>query len=76
MRLHCCSEAQALRSQGWPVSAIARPFGSDPVDGAPVSVRGTQSQGVRARSAPDPFAEYVEYGRLRLAADPHLWATT
>jgi hypothetical protein len=45
VRLHCCSEAQALRSQGWPVSAIARPFGSDPVDGAPVSVRGTHPRG-------------------------------
>ena len=37
---------------------------------------GEHTPGVRARSAPDPFAEYVEYGRLRLAADPHLWTTT
>ncbi len=37
---------------------------------------GEQIPGVRARSAPDPFAEYVEHCRMRLAADPHLWATT
>jgi hypothetical protein len=31
---------------------------------------------VRARSTPGRFAEYVEYCRLRLDADPHVWATT
>ena len=68
-------EAQALRSQGWTVSAIARHLGV-----TRVTVRrylsGEQTPGMRARSAPDPFAEYVEYCRLRLAADRHLWATT
>jgi transposase len=68
-------EAQALRSQGWTVSAIARHLGV-----TRVTVRrylsGEQTPGVRARSSPDPFAEYVEYCRLRLGADPHLWATT
>ena len=68
-------EAQALRSQGWTISAIARHLGV-----TRLTVRrylsGEQTPGVRARSAPDPFAEYVEYCRLRLAADPHLWATT
>ena len=68
-------DAQALRSQGWTVSAIARHLGV-----TRLTVRrylsGEQTPGVRARSAPDPFAEYVEYCRLRLAADPHLWATT
>ena len=68
-------EAQALRSQGWTVSAIARHLG---VTRSTVRryLSGEQSPGMRARSAPDPFAEYVEYCRLRLAADPHLWATT
>ena len=37
---------------------------------------GEQTPGVRASSVPDPFAEYVEYCRLRLAADPHLWGST
>lgn len=68
-------EAQALRSQGWTVSAIARQLGV-----TRLTVRrylsGEQTPGVRARSAPDPFAEHVEYCRLRLAADSHLWATT
>ena len=68
-------EAQVLRSQGWTVSAIARHLGV-----TRVTVRrylsGEQTPGVRARSSPDPFAEYVEYCRLRLGADPHLWATT
>ena len=68
-------EAQALRSQGWTVSAIARHLGV-----TRVTVRrylsGEQTPGVRARSSPDPFAEYVEYCRLRLGADPHLWAST
>ena len=68
-------EAQALRSQGWTVSAIARHLG---VTRSTVRryLSGQQTPGMRARSAPDPFAEYVEYCRLRLAADPHLWATT
>jgi hypothetical protein len=75
VRLHCCSEAQALRSQGWTVSAIARHLG---VTRSTVRryLSGEHTPGMRARSAPDPFAEYVEYCRLRLAADPHLWATT
>ena len=37
---------------------------------------GGRTPGVRARSGPDRFAEFVEYCRLRLAADPHVWATT
>jgi predicted transcriptional regulator len=48
-------EVQALRSQGWTVSAIARHLGV-----TPVTVRrylsGEQTPGVRARLAPDPFA--------------------
>ena len=68
-------EAEALRKQGWTISAIARHLGGDPGDGAPVPVRRAHP-GVRPASAPDPFAEYVEYCRQRLADDPHLWATT
>src|SRR6476661_7983640 len=68
-------EAEALRKQGWTISAIARHLGV-----TRVTVRqylsGESTPGVRASSAPDPFADYVEYCRLRLAADPHLWATT
>jgi transposase len=68
-------EAEALRKQGWTISAIARHLGV-----TRVTVRhylsGERTPGVRASSAPDLFADYVEYCRLRLAADPHLWATT
>src|ERR1700751_4728821 len=68
-------EAQALRSQGWTVSAIARHLGV-----TRLAVRrylpGEATPGIRARSAPEPLAECIEYCRLRLAADPHLWATT
>ncbi len=68
-------EIEALRSQGWTISAIARHLGV-----TRVTVRrylsSKQSPGVRAPSGPDRFAEYAQYCRLRLAADPHLWATT
>jgi transposase len=68
-------EAQALRAQGWTISAIARHLGV-----TRLTVRrylsGERVPGQRARTAPDPFEEFVEYCRLRLAADPHLWATT
>ena len=68
-------EMEALRSRGWTISAIARHLGV-----TRVTVRrylsSKQSPGVRTPSAPDRFAAYAEYCRLRLAADPHLWATT
>lgn len=68
-------EAQALRSQGWSISAIARHLGV-----SRVTVRGylsgERTPGVRARSVPDPFEEFAKYCRLRLVADPHVWATT
>ena len=68
-------EAEALRKQGWTISAIARHLG---VTRSTVRnyLSGEQTPGVRASSAADPFADYSEYCRLRLAADPHLWATT
>lgn len=68
-------EAQALRSQGWSVSAIARHLGV-----SRVTVRrylnGEGTPGQRARALPDPFEEFSEYCRLRLVDDPHLWGTT
>lgn len=68
-------EAQALRAQGWSISAIARHLGV-----TRLTVRrylnGEHTPGQRARSTADVFEEFAEYCRLRLAADPHLWATT
>jgi hypothetical protein len=59
-------EAKALRSQGWSISAIARHLGV-----TRVTVRrylsGDAVPGERVRSAPDPFDEFAEYARLRLA---------
>ncbi len=68
-------EAQALRAQGWSISAIARHVGV-----TRLTVRrylaGERVPGERARAAVDPFEEFVEYCRVRLVDDPHLWATT
>lgn len=68
-------EAQALRAQGWSISAIARHLGvTRPTVRA--YLNGERTPGQRARRVADPFGEYEQYCRLRLAADPHLWATT
>jgi hypothetical protein len=37
---------------------------------------GVRTPGVRVRGTPDEFVGFVEYCRLRLANDPHLWAVT
>jgi len=68
-------EATALRNQGWSVSAIARHLGRDRKTITDY-LNGVRTPGVRASSATDPFEEYAEYCRIRLADDPHLWATT
>jgi transposase len=68
-------EAQALRDQGWSISAIARHLGRDRK-----TIRrylsGEREPGRRQPAGPDPFEPFVEYCRLRLADDPHLWAST
>lgn len=68
-------EVQALRAQGWSISAIARHL-----EVTRLTVRrcleGERVPGQRARRAADPFEEFAEFCRLRLAADPHLWAMT
>lgn len=68
-------EAQALHAQGWTISAIARHLGV-----TRLTVRrylsGERTPGQRARTTADPFEGFAEYARLRLGADPHLWATT
>jgi transposase len=68
-------EAQALRDQGWSISAIARHLGRDRK-----TIRryltGEQAPGQRKPAGPDPFEPFVAYCRTRLADDPHLWAST
>ncbi|MBO0885268.1 MAG: helix-turn-helix domain-containing protein, partial [Mycobacterium sp.] len=68
-------EAQALRKQGWSISAIARHLGV-----TRLTVRrylnGERVPGQRVRTVVDPFEEFAKYCRLRLAGDPHVWLTT
>ena len=68
-------EAQALRDQGWSISAIARHLGRDRK-----TIRrylsGEQEPGKRKLAGQDPFDPFVAYCRTRLADDPHLWAST
>lgn len=68
-------EIFALRAQGWTISAIARHVNADRKT-VRAYLSGQRTPGVRLRSAPDEFAPFVEYCRLRLADDPHLWAVT
>jgi len=68
-------EAKALQAQGWTISAIARHLGVTRVT-VRRYLKGERTPGQRARSVADPFEEFAEYCRLRLAADPHVWATT
>lgn len=68
-------EAHALREQGWSISAIARHLG---VNRRTVRayLAGQRIPGQRQRSEPLVVDPFVEYCRIRLADDPHLWAST
>ena len=68
-------EIYALRAQGWTISAIARHVNADRKT-VRAYLSGLRTPGVRVRSTPDEFEPFVEYCRLRLADDPHLWAVT
>lgn len=68
-------EAHALRDQGWSVSAIARHLGRDRKT-VRAYLSGERVPGQRRSGGVDRFAPFVEYCRLRLADDPHLWAST
>jgi len=67
-------EAHALRRRGWSISAIARHLGHDRKT-VRAYLRGERKPGRRASRGPDVMARYVEYCRIRLADDPHLWAS-
>jgi transposase len=68
-------EAQALRDQGWSISAIARHLGRDRKT-IRSYLSGDREPGRRMAAGPDPFEPFVGYCRARLADDPHLWAST
>ncbi len=67
-------EAHALRQRGWSISAIARHLGHDRKT-VRAYLRGVREPGRRASRGPAVMAPFVEYCRIRLADDPHLWAS-
>jgi transposase len=67
-------EAHALRQRGWSVSVIARHLGHDRKT-VRAYLRGDREPGRRAGRGPDVMTPFVEYCRIRLADDPHLWAS-
>ena len=68
-------EAHALLLRGWSISAIARHLGRDRKT-IRAYLSGDREPGGRRRSAPALIDPFVEYCRIRLADDPHLWAST
>lgn len=68
-------EITSLRARGWSISAIARHVGRDRQTVTDY-LNGKREQGVRRKSAADPFDRVEAYVRQRLADDPHVWATT
>lgn len=68
-------EAHALRRRGWSISAIARHLGRDRKT-IRAYMNGEREPGRRQRREPDLIAPFVEYCRIRLGEDPHLWAST
>jgi transposase len=68
-------EAHALHRRGWSISAIARHLGHDRKT-VRAYLNGVRQPGVRRKSGPDLIDPFVEYCRVRLADDPHLWAST
>jgi transposase len=68
-------EAHALRQRGWSISAIARHLGHDRKT-IRAYLDGVRQPGVRRKSSLDLIDPFVEYCRVRLADDPHLWAST
>lgn len=66
-------DANALRSQGWTISAIARHLGRDPKT-IRAYLNGERAPGQRKASGVDEFEPYAAYVAQRLANDPHVWA--
>jgi transposase len=68
-------EAHALREQGWTISAIARHLGHDRKT-VRAYLAGVRVPEVRVRRESTVAEPFLEYCRLRLGEDPHLWAST
>lgn len=70
-----CVEAQALRTKGWSISAIAAHLGHDRKT-VRAYLNGERRPGERKPARAEALGEFVEYCRRRLADDPHVWLTT
>ncbi|MET9632729.1 hypothetical protein ABZX92_35270 [Lentzea sp. NPDC006480] len=64
-----------MRQQGWSISAIARHLGVDRKT-VRAYLSGEREPGRRQRTQPTLIDPFLEYCRVRLADDPHLWAST
>ena len=70
-----CVEAQALRTKGWSISAIASHLGHDRKT-IRAYLNGDRVPGERTPARSELMTDYLGYCRQRLAEDPHLWLTT
>lgn len=70
-----CVEAQALRTKGWSISAIATHLGHDRKT-IRAYLNGERRPGERKPARPEAVEEFIGYCRQRLVDDPHLWSTT
>jgi transposase len=70
-----CVEAQALRTRGWSISAIANHLGRDRKT-IRAYLNGERRPGERKPARPEAMEEFLPYCRRRLTDDPHLWSTT
>jgi transposase len=70
-----CVEAQALRTKGWSISAIANHLGHDRKT-IRAYLNGERRPGERKSARAEVMEEFLGYCRQRLADDPHLWSTT
>ena len=64
----------ALHAQGWTISAIARHLDHDRKT-IRAYLNGERVPEQRVRSAPAVMDPFVDYCRIRLADDPHVWAS-
>lgn len=70
-----CVEAQALRTKGWSITAIANHLGHDRKT-IRAYLTGERRPGERKPVRPEALEDFLGYCRQRLADDPHLWSTT
>ena len=70
-----CVEAQALRTKGWSISAIANHLGHDRKT-IRAYLNGERRPGERKPARAEAMEDFLGYCRQRLADDPHLWSTT